>query len=126
MAFGQQAGPPASHRQLQDLQRLLEQAGYGTFREARGPFQLNQRQGSGKFTASEADELIERLSEADADPDLLGVGPVDAPVREAPAPSARKAEAVAASLRGVSAGVLAAELERRGWTCTMPPKDWKG
>ena len=32
MAFGQQSGPPASHRQMQDLTMLLENAGHTDFR----------------------------------------------------------------------------------------------
>ena len=67
MAFGQQSGLPASSRQVKDLARLLEQAGYAGFRDARGPLGLTQRQGLGKFTQDEAAELIERL-EAEADP----------------------------------------------------------
>ena len=70
MAFGQQSGPPATARQLKDLMALLEQAGYGSFREARGPLGFTQRQGGGKFTGPEAAELIEQLeAEAEAGPD---------------------------------------------------------
>ena len=37
MAFGQQAGPPASRREVQELLTLLQDAGHTDFRDARGP-----------------------------------------------------------------------------------------
>jgi hypothetical protein len=37
MAFGQQAGPPASPREVQKLLTLLQDAGHTDFRDARGP-----------------------------------------------------------------------------------------
>ena len=37
MAFGQQAGPPATHRQLQELLGLLQETGYEGFREPARP-----------------------------------------------------------------------------------------
>ena len=55
MAFGQQTGPPASAKQVDEIAPLLEQAGYASFREARHIFGLTQRQASGKFTQDEAD-----------------------------------------------------------------------
>ncbi len=35
MAFGQQSGPPASSKQVEELLALFEGAGYSSFREAR-------------------------------------------------------------------------------------------
>src|SRR5215218_9261898 len=61
MAFGQASGPPASAKQIAYLASLLQDAGYDTFREARHPFGLTQRQAGGKFTTSEASHLIDRL-----------------------------------------------------------------
>lgn len=61
MAFGQAAGPPASAKRIQELAELLEQHGFTSFREARHPFGLTQRQAGGKFTNSEIDDLMERL-----------------------------------------------------------------
>ena len=61
MAFGQASGPPASAKQIAYLASLLKDAGYETFREARHPFGLTQRQAGGKFTTSEASHLIDRL-----------------------------------------------------------------
>ena len=96
MAFGQQPGPPASARQVQELLALLREAGYSDFRDARGPMGFNQRQAGGKFTRDEAEALIEQLQEAGG----------DAP------PSA--------ALRDVPAQELAAELQRRGWIVVEP------
>jgi hypothetical protein len=120
MAFGQQTGPPASARQVDELAGLLEQAGYTSFREARHIFGLTQRQASGKFTQGEAVELIERLrSESDG-----GSEPSDAPPVD-PGPAARRqadhlADRQAELLAKVPADDLADELVRRGWIC-MPP-----
>ena len=63
MAFGQTSGPPASHRQIETLEGLLELADFGSFREARHRLGLTQRQANGKFTSAEASELIERLTD---------------------------------------------------------------
>jgi hypothetical protein len=100
VTFGQQSGPPASARQLRDLQALLERAGYGGFREARGPLGFTQRQGLGKFTSAEAAELIERL-EAEGDPDA----------------EAMRHQAL---LGDLPSAALAVELERRGWILIPP------
>lgn len=96
MAFGQQPGPPASSRQVQELLALLQDAGYADFRDARGPMGLNQRQAGGKFTRDEAAALIEALQDA---------GP--------PAPTDMR-------LRNVPTEALAAELQRRGWIVVEP------
>jgi len=63
MAFGQQAGPPATARQVRELLELLIDAGHADFRDARGPMGFNQRQASGKFTRDEADSFIEQLQQ---------------------------------------------------------------
>lgn len=132
MAFGQAQGPPAGQRQLDRLSELFERAGYSSFREARHPFGLTQRQAGGKFTVDEADELIERLEAAEAVAE--GVTPPPAPeppvrprVAPTPAsqPSARRAvsaERRAAVLAAFDDRLLVDELERRGWCC-IPPID---
>jgi hypothetical protein len=102
MAFGQQAGPPASSRQVQDLLTLLRDAGYSDFREARHPYDLTQRQAGGRFTREEAEALIDRLREP---------GPVEQSPRDVVTQSA---------LRVIPAEQLAAELERRGWIVIAP------
>lgn len=61
MSFGQGTGPSASAKQLQYLEGLLGKAGYGSFREARHPLGLTQRQAGGKFSTFEASALIEKL-----------------------------------------------------------------
>jgi sensor domain CHASE-containing protein len=114
MAFGQQVGPPASARQLQELAELVRAAGHEGFREARHPLGLTQRQAGGKFTRAEADELISRLQPSD-----------DGPAQAAGAPShnslgSPRVEAAQKVLRVLPAEQLAFELERRGWT-VIPP-----
>ncbi len=122
MAFGQQSGPPASGRQLKDLQALLEQAGYASFREARGPLGFTQRQGGGKFSGPEAAAFIEQLEaelEAADGPDGESVEPAEAapPSRSArarpaakPEPKVRPAAAARPAASGPSpANAIAAE-----------------
>src|SRR3954466_16132555 len=109
MAFGQQSGPPATARQVSELLGLLNEAGHTDFRDARGPMGFTQRQAGGKFTRDEAEALIERLQEAEAD------GTDAAPV--APAPRQTAAEP---ALSRVPAAQLAAELQRRGWIVIEP------
>jgi hypothetical protein len=110
MAFGQQSGPPATARQLQELLALLQDAGYESFRTARGPMGFTQRQGNGKFTRDEADELIARLQEA------AETGDEVAP----PAASEPRLTAADRALRAIPTEQLAAELQRRGWVVLEP------
>ncbi len=109
MAFGQQSGPPANHRQVKTLTTLLQDLGYADFRDARGAFGLTQRQAAGKFTVGEADALIERLE--------MGEGEAVEPVVAVAQPLMSKAEK---SLTRVSSELLAAELQRRGWVVMEP------
>jgi hypothetical protein len=114
MAFGQQSGPPASHKQIAYLQSLLQAAGHDDFRTARHEFGLTQRQAGGKFTTAEASELIERLEgnesgEPQTPPDLT-------PVQRRGLDDSRNAV-----LRGIPAELLAEELTRRGWIAMPPP-----
>jgi hypothetical protein len=111
MAFGQQSGPPATARQVQELLGLLQEAGHTDFRDARGPMGFTQRQAGGKFTRDEATAFIDQLQEAehaDADGDAA---------RPEPAP---RLSAVEQTLRGIPAEQLAAELQRRGWVVMEP------
>jgi len=108
MAFGQQAGPPASARQVQDLLTLLQEAGHADFREARGPMGFTQRQAGGRFTRDEATAFIERLHDTPSGVDAGGV---------LPAPERGGAGRV---LRSLSDEQLAAELRRRGWSVRQP------
>jgi hypothetical protein len=108
MPFGQQTGPPATHRQVQELLGLLHEAGHTDFRDARGPMHFTQRQAGGKFTRDEADAFIEQLqAAADGEP---------APAAE-PAP---RLSAVEQTLRRIPDSQLAAELQRRGWIVAEP------
>ncbi len=113
MAFGQAAGPPASQRRVAELAALLEARGYDSFREARHPFGLNQRQAAGRFTTAEVDELIDTLQADGTEeaPEADGPSPVDARRRA-------RQEELAVTL---DAEVLATELVNRGWCCIAPP-----
>lgn len=123
MAFGQSAGPPAGQRQLDQLAELLQRAGYATFREARHPFGLNQRQAGGRFTGPEADELIERLEAAEAvrwgDEHAAPTPTLGAP-REGIPQKVRRAQQKVEVLSAFDDDLLVEELERRGWCCIPP------
>ncbi len=107
MAFGQQAGPPATARQVQELLALLQEAGHTDFRDARGPMGFTQRQAAGKFTRDEADQFIAGLQDGG---DSAGEPPV-----------ARKRLTTAErALQEIPAEALAAELQRRGWVVMEP------
>lgn len=108
MPFGQQAGPPASAKQIQQLLALLQEAGHADFRDARGPMGFTQRQAGGRFTRDEAEAFIDRLQDA-----AEGSGPAEVakPVVLSPAERA---------VRRMSAEQLAAELQRRGWIVIEP------
>jgi hypothetical protein len=113
MAFGQASGPPAAARRVEELAALLRDRGYDSFREARHPFGLTQRQAGGKFTTAEVDELIDRL-EADSDD-----GPADDGTETADQRRRRERdEEVAVRM---DAEVMATELVNRGWCCIPPP-----
>ncbi len=126
MAFGQAGGPPASVKDIARLAELLAEAGYETFREARHPYGLTQRQAAGKFTREEASELLERLEgEAEAlDHDVAPPAPVTArhPVRRASTTDEVAASAAAPDdiVTAFPDELLADELVRRGWSCTPP------
>jgi len=105
MAFGQQAGPPATARQVQDLLALLNEAGHSDFRDARGPMGFTQRQAAGKFTRDEADAFIMSLQRGDTGQ---------------AAPAAPRLTGAERALREMPADALAAELQRRGWVVLEP------
>lgn len=108
MAFGQQSGPPATARQVQDLLALLRDAGHEDFRDARGPMGFTQRQAAGKFTRDEADAFIEQLQEAESAGEHAEV------VRQPRLSTADQA------MRRLPTDQLAAELQRRGWIVIEP------
>lgn len=109
MAFGQQAGPPASRREVQELLTLLQDAGHTDFRDARGPMGFTQRQAAGKFTRDEAAAFIAQLQETESSGEPAAPRP--------PNPRVSAAEQV---LRRMPAEQLAAELQRRGWVVVQP------
>ena len=123
MAFGNNA-PPATPKQTQYLLSLVEKAGHESFRDARYPLGLTQRQASGKFSKNEASALIDRLladptggadgdSDSESDTGLFSTG---AQISAADRLESERADV----LRGMPAGLLAAELERRGWQVAPP------
>lgn len=139
MAFGQASGPPAGQKQLETLAELLSRRGFDSFREARHPFGLTQRQAGGKFTSTEATELIERLEAeaivsggADGDDAPVAVpstiaaathttgaaAPMSAAAREKAAAKRRAREEEVVTR--IDADVLASELVSRGWCCIPP------
>ena len=108
MAFGQQQGPPASARQVQELLVLLQEAGHSDFRDARGPMGFTQRQAAGKFTRTEADALLEQLRDQE-------------PVTEAQVEVPIWRRSVQDDVLGqIPAERLAVELRRRGWLVEEP------
>lgn len=120
MAFGQQSGPPATARQVQDLTALLLAAGHADFHDARGPLGLTQRQAAGKFTRDEADALIARLEAAATVQEGDGPAPDLAPPPAVAPARRRESPATSRSLRTMPAELLAAELQRRGWVVMEP------
>lgn len=133
MAFGQPGGPPASHSKVRELLELVEQAGHADFRDARGALGLTQRQAGGKFTADEADALIQELQEAawaaeeaaDADAGTDGEKSDPTPSKASTArgvkPIAKPNQTrVSRELRKYKDADLAAELQRRGWVVLEP------
>lgn len=123
MAFGQASGPPAPQRRVSELAELLEARGFDSFKEARHPFGLTQRQAAGKFTTGEVDELIDRL-EGEAEVEAAAAPTPKAATDEAAPETAdqrrrrERQEEVAVKL---NADVMATELVNRGWCCIPPP-----
>jgi hypothetical protein len=99
VAFGQQSGPSASAKRVQELLMLLQDAGHTDFRDARGPMGFTQRQAAGKFTRDEVAAFIDRLQD--------DVFDASTPVATAPPPKMSAAEQ---AMRRVPAEQLAAEL----------------
>ena len=133
MAFGQQSGPPASHRQVQTLLELLADAGHSDFRDARGPMGFTQRQAGGKFTVEEAQAFIDQLEAAAHEAAAHEAGTSDTPAADSAdgATASRRTVGTASAprlrvsrteklLADVPDDVLAAELQRRGWIVAEP------
>lgn len=120
MAFGQQSGPPATAKQVQELLSLLHDAGHTDFRDARGPLGFTQRQAGGKFSRDEADAFIEQLqNEAEQQSAEQPSVPAVAVAAAKPVPKARVSAATQA-LAKIPTPQLAAELQRRGWIVVEP------
>lgn len=136
MAFGQSAGPAASHRQVAELLELLQNVGHADFKDARGPMGFNQRQAAGRFTADEAAELIAQLQEAEYQAEQDGAPTSSAPAPVEPKPKAAASDGAASpagmsdedraemerAVRAASTKSLVLEVRRRGWTVTKPKR----
>ena len=131
MAFGQSAGPAASHRQTAELLELLQNAGHADFKDARGPMGFNQRQAAGRFTADEAQELIDQLQQAEYEADQQAEATAaDEPEPENAAEPEAKAKPkgmtdeeraeMERAVRSASTKSLVLEVRRRGWIVTKP------
>ena len=113
MSFGQSA-PPATAKQVQYLLSLVQQAGHVSFRDARGPLGLTQRQAGGKFSRDEAAVFIDQLVTGEhggatsAGSDFADMG------ERISADEQLRYERIDV-LRGMPAQLLADELVRRGW-----------
>jgi hypothetical protein len=117
MALGD-SGPPASPKQVAYLLALVKKAGYGGFGEARSALGFTQKQGRGKFTASEASELIDRLL---VDPSAESFDPIEiVRTRNEEVAEQRRIADQGRIVRGLPADVLADELRLRGWTVLEP------
>ncbi len=118
MAFGQQSGPPASHKQIQYLESLLLKAGHAGFRDARGALGLTQRQAGGKFTKDEASTLIDQLlaEDPEVEPTIGGGRASQEPTSAADRLESERVHA----LKGMPASLLADELRCRGWEVQDP------
>tara|TARA_S200000501_G_scaffold295582_1_gene281589 strand:+ start:181 stop:576 length:396 start_codon:yes stop_codon:yes gene_type:complete len=130
MAFGQSAGPAASNRQVTELLELLQNAGHADFKDARGPMGFNQRQAAGRFTADEAQELIDQLQQAEfeADQQAEAKGSLERKQKPKQADGAPKRNGVTdeeraameRAVRSASTKSLVLEVRRRGWIVTKP------
>jgi hypothetical protein len=114
MAFGQASGPPAPAKQVAELEALLNDQGFASFKEARHPLGLTQRQAAGKFTSAEATDLMERLTAQDQ---VRASAPGRA---EAPVPRGRERDREEELVTTLTADVMATELTNRGWCCIAP------
>jgi hypothetical protein len=112
MTFGQPSGPPASSAQMRELLQLLQNIGHATFKEARGPLRLTQRQAGGRFTRDEATALIDQLQGSEHE------GQASAEEPFLPMQSAEET-----ILRRMPAEQLAVELRRRNWIVIEPLLD---
>ncbi len=132
MAFGQSAGPAASHRQVAELLELLQNAGHADFKDARGPMGFNQRQAAGRFTADEAQALIDQLQQAEYEADQQAQAACSSERKQEPEPEQtedapkrngmtdeERAE-MERAVRSASTKSLVLEVRRRGWIVTKP------
>ena len=120
MAFGQQSGPPATAKKVQELLSLLHEAGHSDFRDARGPMGFTQRQAGGKFSRDEADTFIAQLQNEAEEQSVQQPTPAAATQPAPPAAPKPRTTAATQALAKIPTPQLAAELQRRGWIVVEP------
>ena len=109
MTFGQQSGPPASPRQVQQLLALLQDAGHTDFRDARGP--------DGLHAASGWRQVLSRRGRRVYRPATKQSRPAPGGLNALPA---ARLSAQQRLMTLMPAEQLAVELRRRGWTVIEP------
>ena len=109
---------------------LLQSAGHADFKDARGPMGFNQRQAAGRFTADEAQTLIDQLQQAEYEADQQAQATGNSNRKQEPeqtegAPERKgmtdeeRAE-MERAVRSASTKSLVLEVRRRGWIVTKP------
>jgi len=112
------------------LLELLQNAGHADFKDARGPMGFNQRQAAGRFTADEAQALIDQLQQAEYEADQQAQATGSSERKQEPeqtegAPKQKgmtdeeRAE-MERAVRSASTKSLVLEVRRRGWIVTKP------
>jgi len=112
------------------LLELLQNAGHADFKDARGPMGFNQRQAAGRFTADEAQALIDQLQQAEYEADQQAQATGSSERKQEPeqtegAPKRNgmtdeeRAE-MEQAVRSASTKSLVLEVRRRGWIVTKP------
>ena len=122
-----QAGPPATHRQVQELLGLVQEAGHEDFRDARRPLGFTQRQAGGKFTRDEAEAWIAQLQDGpdDGDGDRTA-----AAAAAGTAPDGRRADSAHDAGRAPRRRAATSRLGRHGavtpyrGVAQVPQRDW--
>ncbi|MBQ89029.1 MAG: hypothetical protein CL433_09355 [Acidimicrobiaceae bacterium] len=115
---------------MAELLELLQNAGHADFKDARGPMGFNQRQAAGRFTADEAQELIDQLQQAEyeADQQPKATGSSERKQKSEQTDGAPKRDDMTdeeraemeRAVRSASTKSLVLEVRRRGWIVTKP------
>ncbi|MEL0001261.1 MAG: hypothetical protein VW623_14245, partial [Acidimicrobiaceae bacterium] len=117
---------------MAELLELLQNAGHADFKDARGPMGFNQRQAAGRFTADEAQAVIDQLQQAEYEADQQAQATGSSERKQEPEPEQtegapkrngmtdeERAE-MERAVRFASTKSLVLEVRRRGWIVTKP------